>query len=76
MHVFNLLNPSFEGTLTVTGPGDYYVFDFERIIVAADAVGEFGFGWVVPDVVGTYVVEVSLVPPLLTAYDAAWLEVV
>jgi len=44
--------------------------------VAADAVGEFGFGWVVPDVAGTYVVEVSLVPPLLTAYDAVWLEVV
>jgi len=78
VNVFNLLNPSFESTLTltVTGPGDYYVFDFDRIGVAADAVGEFGFGWVVPDVAGTYVVEVSLVPPLLTAYDAVWLEAV
>lgn len=76
VNVFNLLNPPFESTLTVTGPGDYYVFDFERIGVAADAVGEFGFGWVVPDVAGTYVVEVSLVPPLLAAYDAVWLEVV
>ena len=77
VNVFNLLNPSFESTLTltVTGPGGYYLFDFERISVAADAVGEYGFGWVVPDVAGTYVVEVSLVPPMLTAYDAIWLEV-
>jgi hypothetical protein len=29
----------------------------------------------VPDVAGTYVVEVGLVPAQLTAYDAAWLEV-
>jgi serine protease len=74
--VFNLLNPGFEGTLawSVTGPGDYYVFDFERVIVAADAVDEFSFSWVVPDVAGTYVVEVCLVPPQLTAYDAVWLE--
>jgi subtilisin family serine protease len=77
-NVFNQLNPPLESTLTltVTGPGDYYLFDFERVSVAADAVGEFGFGWVVPDVAGTYVVEVGLVPPLLTAYDAVWLEVV
>jgi dienelactone hydrolase len=76
--VFNQLNPSFDSTLTltVTGPGDYYLFDFEGISVAADAVSEYSFGWVVPDVAGTYVVEVSLVPPLLTAYDAVWLEVV
>jgi len=76
--VFNQLNPSFDSTLTltVTGPGDYYLFDFEGISVAADAVSEYSFCWVVPDVAGTYVVEVSLVPPLLTAYDAVWLEVV
>jgi serine protease len=76
VNVFNLLNPPFESTLTLTvsGPGDYYVFDFEGISVAADAVGEFGFGWVVPDFAGTYVVEVCLVPPQLTAYDAVWLE--
>jgi hypothetical protein len=30
----------------------------------------------IPDVAGTYVVEVNLVPPMLTAYDAVWLEVV
>ena len=78
VNVFNKLNPPLESTLTltVTGPGDYYLFDFERISVAADAVGEFSFSWLVPDVVGTYVVEVCLVPPLLTAYDAVWLEVV
>ena len=62
-------------TFTVTGPGEYYVFDFERINMAADAVREYSFEWTVPDVAGTYVVEVCLVPPLLTAYDAMWLEV-
>jgi len=61
--------------LTVTGPGDYYYFDFQTINVAADAVGEYSFTWNVPAVAGTYVVEVSLVPPRLTAYEAAWLEV-
>jgi len=76
--VFNLLNPALEGTLslTVSGPGDYWYFDFDRVSVAADVVGAISFGWRVPDVAGTYIVEVSLVPPQLTAYDAAWLEVV
>ena len=48
---------------------------FQRIRVAADTVSEYGFGWVIPDVAGTYVVEVGLVPPQLTAYDTVWLEV-
>jgi len=76
VNVFNQKNYALEATLALTasGPGDYYVFDFDGISVAADAVGEFGFGWVVPDFVGTYVVEVCLVPPQLTAYDAVWLE--
>jgi len=43
--------------------------------VAADVVGVISFGWRVPDVAGTYVVEASLIPPQLTAYDAAWLQV-
>jgi subtilisin family serine protease len=75
--VLNQFNPSLKSalTLTVTGPGDYYYFDFQTIMVAADAVGEYGFTWNVPAVAGTYVVEVSLVPPRLTAYDAAWLKV-
>jgi len=78
VNVFNLQNPPLESTLTltVTGPGDDYLFDFQRINVAADTVGEYTFGWSVPDVAGTYVVEISLLPPQLTAYDVVWLEVV
>lgn len=30
---------------------------------------------VVEEFVGTYVVEVGLIPAQLTAYDAAWIEV-
>jgi hypothetical protein len=77
VNVFNLLNPALESTLslTVSGPGDYWYFDFDRISVAADVVGVYSFGWRVPDVAGTYVVEVSLVPPQLTAYDAVWMQV-
>ncbi len=77
VNVFNQQNPALNSTLslTVTGPGDYYLFDFQNIVVAVDTVGEYSFGWVVPDVAGTYVVEVSLIPPTLTAYDAVWLEV-
>jgi len=77
VNVFNQLNPPLESTLTltVTGPGDYYLFDFERISVAADAVSEYVFSYVVPDFAGTYYVEVSLIPTQLTAYDAVWLEV-
>jgi subtilase family serine protease len=75
--VLNQLNPSLSSTLTltVTGPGGYYYFDFQSINVTADAMGEYSFAWNVPAVAGTYVVEVSLIPPQLTAYDAAWLKV-
>lgn len=45
------------------------------IVVAVGRVKDFSFSWVVPEVVGTYVVEVGLVPAQLTAYDAAWLNV-
>ncbi len=74
--VFNQGNPALDSTLslTVTGPGDYYLYDFQNIDVAADAVEEYSFTWVVPDAAGTYIVEVSLIPPQLTAYDAVWLE--
>jgi subtilisin family serine protease len=77
VNVLNQLNPSLASTLTltVTGPKGYYYFDFQSINVTADAVREYGFTWNVPAVAGTYVVEVGLVPPRLTAYDAAWLEV-
>jgi hypothetical protein len=76
VNVFNQLNPPLESTLTltVTGPNNYYDFDFQPISVSADTVGEYSFTWVVPDVAGTYAVEVELVPPLLTAYDAIWLD--
>jgi hypothetical protein len=75
--VLNLLNPPLESTLawTVTGPDDYYVFDFERVSMAADTVDEYSFDWIVPEASGTYIVEVGLVPAVLTAYDSVWLEV-
>jgi subtilisin family serine protease len=75
--VFNRLSPELEAslTLTVTGPGGYYYYDFQPVAVAADMVEGYSFSWVVPDVSGTYMVEVGLVPAQLTAYDAAWLKV-
>jgi hypothetical protein len=75
--VFNETNPAFESTLalTVTGAGGYYHYDFQPIDVAADDVKDYSFSWVVPEVAGTYAIEVGLVPAQLTAYDAFWLEV-
>ena len=43
--------------------------------MAADAVEAYRFSWSIPNVAGTYMVEVSLIPAQLTAYDTAWLEV-
>jgi hypothetical protein len=76
--VLNQLNPALYSTLTltVTGPGGYCYFDFQRVNVTADAVSDYRFTWDVPDVAGTYVVEVSLIPPRLTAFDAVWLEAI
>jgi hypothetical protein len=76
VNVFNQLNPPLESTLTLTvaGPNNYYDFDFQPISVPADTVREYSFTWFVPDVAGTYVVEVELVPTQLTAYDAVWLD--
>lgn len=75
--VFNELKPALESALalTVTGPDGYYHYDFQPVAVAAGGVKDYGFSWVVPDVAGTYVVEVGLVPAQLTAYDTVWLEV-
>jgi hypothetical protein len=72
------LNPAFESTLalTINGPGGYYHYDFQPVAVEADKVKESSFSWVVPDVAGTYVAEVGLVPAQLTAYDSAWIKVV
>ncbi len=75
--VLNQLNPALNSTLTltVTGPNKYYYFDFQTVNVTADSVSEYSFAWNIPNVAGTYIVEVSLVPSQLTAYDAAWLAV-
>jgi hypothetical protein len=77
VNVFNQRSPAFNSTLTltVTGPGGYGYFDSLSISVSADAVREYSFVWVVPNVAGRYVVEAGLVPAQLTAYDAAWLGV-
>jgi outer membrane protein assembly factor BamB len=75
--VLNQLCPALASTLTltVTGPNGYYYYDFQAVNVTANSVGEYGFTWTAPYVTGTYVVEVSLVPVQLTAYDAVWLNV-
>lgn len=77
INVFDWVNPHLESTLTftITGANDYYYFDFQSISIAADAVWEYSFTWTSPDVAGTYVIETSLIPLQLTAYDVAWLEV-
>jgi hypothetical protein len=75
--VLNQKNPQLNAalTLTVTGPGGYSFYDFQPIIVSANGTNEYSFNWVVPNVTGTYMVEASLVPMQLTAYDAKWLQV-
>jgi hypothetical protein len=74
--VHNELNPALKSTLalTVTGPDGYGFYDFQPIAVAVDEVKDYSFSWVVPDVAGTYVVEVELVPSQLSVYDAVWLK--
>jgi hypothetical protein len=75
--VLNQPNSPLESTLTltVTGPESYNYYDFQAINVTANTVSEYSFTWSIPNVAGTYVVEVGLVPAQLTAYDAAWLGV-
>ncbi len=74
---FNEHTPALEGilTLAVTGASEYGYFDFQTINVTYGSVREYSFDWSIPDVAGTYVVEVSLVPAQLTAYDTTWLKV-
>ncbi len=45
------------------------------ITVTSNSVSEYSFNWNIPNVAGTYVVEVGLVPAQLTACDVAWLVV-
>jgi subtilisin family serine protease len=75
--VFNELNPAIESTLalTINGPGGYYHYDFQPVVIEANKVKDYSFVWNVPVVTGIYVVEVGLVPAQLTAYDAVWLKV-
>ena len=77
VNVLNLLNPILNSTLslTITGPNSYYYYDFQTVNATADTIGEYSFAWNIPDVAGTYMVEVGLLPSQLTAYDAAWLNV-
>jgi hypothetical protein len=76
--VLNQLCPALTSTLTltVTGPNNYYYYDFQSINVTVNSVGEYSFTWTTPGTAGTYVVEVGLVPAQLTAYDAVWLQVI
>jgi hypothetical protein len=74
--ILNQLNPQLYSTLTLTiiGPGGYNYYDFQPISVSANSVRDYSFSWVVPDAKGTYIVETSLAPTQLTAYDAKWLQ--
>ena len=74
--VMNQQNPKLETTLsfTITGPGGYVFYDFQPISTSANGITEYVFNWVVPNVAGTYMVETSLVPTQLTAYDARLLQ--
>jgi hypothetical protein len=60
--------------LTVAGADGYYRHDFQPIAVAADEVKDYSYTWVVPHAAGLYMVEASLVPAQLTAYDVVWLD--
>jgi hypothetical protein len=73
--VLNQLCPGLASslTLTVTGPNGYCYFDSQSINVTANSVQEYSFTWNTPNAAGTYVIEVSLIPAQLTAYDAMWL---
>jgi subtilisin family serine protease len=75
--VLNQLNPALSSSvaLTITGPAGYGYYDFQSVNVAANSVGEYTFNWVVQNVSGKYIIEVELVPSILTAYDSAWLNV-
>ena len=75
--VLNQLNPQLETTLTltITGPGSYSFYDFQPVNVSANAINEYSFDWSIPDLAGSYVVEIGLVPAQLTAYDTSWVKV-
>jgi poly(3-hydroxybutyrate) depolymerase len=74
---YNAHNPALDGvlSLTISGAGEYGYFDFQTVKVTTNGIREYSFDWSIPDVAGTYVVEVGLVPAQLTAYDTAWVKV-
>jgi peptidoglycan/xylan/chitin deacetylase (PgdA/CDA1 family) len=74
--VLNQKNPQLNATLTlsVTGPAGYCFYDFQPITVPANSINEYSFNWLVPNATGTYMIETSLVPVQLTAYDAKCLQ--
>ena len=75
--VLNQANPPLNSTLslTVTGPASYGYLDFQPVTAAANSATIYSFTWTIPPAIGKYVVEVSLVPAQLQAYDTAWLVV-
>jgi phenolic acid decarboxylase len=75
--VFNQQNPRIQSFLAITigGPEGYSYYDFKPINVSANGSNDYSFTWVVPNVAGTYIVETSLVPAQLTAYDAKWINI-
>ena len=77
VNVFSTLDPALKTSLilTIVGPANNGYFDTQPISVPVGVVGKYIFSWIVPDFSGKYVVEANLAPSLLTAYDAAWLEV-
>lgn len=77
VQVFNQWDPSLNSslTLTITGPQNYSYFDAQPISVPTGTASEYNFNWDIPNVAGTYIVEVGLAPAQLTAYDTAWLKV-
>jgi hypothetical protein len=74
---YNAHNPALDGvlSLTISGAGEYGYFDFQTVKVTTNGIREYSFDWSIPDVAGTYVVEVGLVPAELTAYDSVWVKV-
>jgi len=74
---YNEHNQALDGilSLTISGAGENGHFDFQTVNVTANGIREYSFDWRIPDVAGTYVAEVGLVPAQLTAYDTSWIKV-
>jgi len=77
--VFNPTGTTLEATLSVsiTGPGGYYHFDFTDIEIVDSSLWTYTFTWVIPadSQAGTYVISAGLTPPELDAYDVEYVEI-